>query len=62
MKPFLSAIVAAVVVAVGAMWALDRIFQLSDYQAFVSGPSVRISAEEAGHNLVGKDWYSSQDH
>ena len=32
------------------------------YQAFVSGASVRLSDDEAGHNLVGKDWYSAREH
>ena len=62
MKVFLSAIATAIVVAVAAPWLLDRAFQVSAYQAFVSGPHVQFSADEAGHNLVGKDWYSSKSH
>jgi hypothetical protein len=57
MRAFVAAIVAAIVVAVGAMYALDGAWRPADKAFTTSG--ARITPEE-GHNLVGKDWYSSR--
>jgi hypothetical protein len=43
-------------VAVGAMYALDGAWRPADKAFTTSG--ARITHE--GHNLVGKDWYSSR--
>lgn len=62
MKAFFTAVTAAVVIAAGAMYALDATWQLRTDQAFVSGTSVRIPDHGTTHNLVGKDWYSAKEH
>ena len=62
MKAFLSALVVAAVVAVGAMYVLDSSFQSQADEAFISPTSVRLPSHGMTHNLVGKDWYSAKEH
>jgi hypothetical protein len=62
MKVFFASIGAAVVVAIGAMYALDAAWQRPADQAFFSSTSVRIPDHGTTHNLVGKDWYSAKEH
>ena len=62
MRAFFTAVAAAVVIAAGAMYALDATWQRRADQAFVSGTSVRIPDHGTTHNLVGKDWYSAKEH
>jgi hypothetical protein len=62
MKVFFASIGAAVVLAVGAMYALDAAWQGRADQAFISPTSVRIPDHGTIHNLVGKDWYSAREH
>jgi len=57
MRAFLGSVAAAVVIAVGAMFALDAAWRPAD-QAFTTS-GVRL--DQPGHNLVGKDWYSSRN-
>jgi hypothetical protein len=55
MRVMLSAFVLAIVVAVGAGFVLNSEFQATADARFVgSGASLRPN--EAGYNLVGKDW------
>ena len=61
-KALFASIMAAIIVAAGAMYALDATWQRRADQAFVSGTSVRIPDHGATHNLVGKDWYSAKEH
>jgi hypothetical protein len=56
MRAFVASVAAAVVVAVGAMYALDGVWRPADKAFTTSG--ARITHES--HNLVGKDWYSSR--
>jgi hypothetical protein len=56
MRTFLGSVAAAIIVAVGAMYALDGVWHPADKAFTTTG--ARISNE--GHNLVGKDWYSSK--
>ena len=62
MKVFLASVTAAAVIAIGAMYALDAIWQRPVDQAFASASSVRIPDHGTTHNLVGKDWSSAKDH
>jgi hypothetical protein len=62
MKVFLISVVTAIVVAVGAVYALDSSLQLQADQAFMSPTSVRLPSHGTTHNLVGKDWYSAKEH
>ena len=62
MKAFLSAAVAAIVIAFGAMYLLDSSFQSQADEAFISPTSVRLPSYGMTHNLVGKDWYSAKEH
>jgi hypothetical protein len=61
MRSFVIAVVAVIVIAVASSYLLN-IWQHSVYQVFASQSNVRLSAEEVGHNLVGKDWYSAREH
>ena len=61
MQAFFASVIAAVVIAVGAMYALDPAWRRAD-QAFVSTTSTRIPDHGTTHNLVGKDWYSAREH
>src|SRR5262245_27890954 len=56
MRAFLASVVVAIVVAVGAMFALDAVWRPADQAFATSGARVG----DAGDNLVGKDWYSSR--
>jgi hypothetical protein len=56
MPAFLTSVAAAIVVAVGAMYALDGAWRPADKAYTTTG--ARITQE--GHNLVGKDWHSSK--
>ena len=52
MRAFLASVVVAIVVAVGAMFALDGVWRPAD-EAFTT-TGARITHE--GGNLVGKNW------
>ena len=56
MPAFLTSVAAAIVVAVGAMYALDGAWRPADKAYTTTG--ARITHE--GHNLVGMDWHSSK--
>ena len=56
MRAFLGSVAAAIVIAIGAMFALEGAWEPAD-QAFTTS-GVRL--DKVGHNLVGKDWYSSK--
>jgi hypothetical protein len=56
------ACIAAIVIAVLGFYLLDKTLQQSADQAFSSNTTVRFPHEEAGHNLVGKDWSSVKEH
>jgi hypothetical protein len=58
---FLSAVAFAILIAIGAMFVLDR-EQYSSDEAFTSPASVRLPSHGNTHNLVGKDWYSAKEH
>lgn len=62
MKSFFTSVVTAVIIAVGAMYALDAVWQRQADQAFITGSSVRLPDHGNTHNLVGKTWYSTKDH
>ena len=61
MRVFLTSILAAIIIAGGAMLVLDQSWQQAD-QAFTSPTSVRIPSHGDTHNLVGKTWFSGKDH
>ena len=61
MRVFLTSVVAAIVIAGGAMLVVDQSRQQAD-EAFVSRTSVRIPSHGDTHNLVGKTWFSGKDH
>jgi hypothetical protein len=61
MRVFLVSALAAIVVAIAAMYVLDRIWQTSD-QAFTSTTNARYPHEDNSHNLVGKGWASADNH
>jgi hypothetical protein len=56
MKAFLSGVVAAIVVGLVAMYALNPSWVPADQAYTTTGARVT----DAGHNLVGKDWASSR--
>jgi hypothetical protein len=58
---FLTSVLAAIIIAGGAMLVLDQSWQQAD-QAFTSPTSVRIPSHGDTHNLVGKTWFSGKDH
>ncbi len=62
MRVFAASIVALVVIAVLGRYLLDRSWQQTADQSFSSSSYVRLGHEEAGHNLVGKDWSSAKEH
>jgi hypothetical protein len=62
MKAFFASVTAALVIAIGAVYALDLTWQRRADQAFISPTSVRIPDHGETHNLVGKDWYSAKEH
>jgi hypothetical protein len=57
MRAFLTGAAAAVVIAVIAMYSLNGAWKSSD-RVYTSPTGARVT--DAGHNLVGKDWYSSR--
>jgi hypothetical protein len=61
MRVFLTSVVAAIVIAGGAIMVLDQSWQQAD-EAFTSPTSVRIPSHGNTHNLVGKTWFSGKDH
>jgi hypothetical protein len=61
MRVFLTSVIAAIVIAAGAMLVLDQWWQQAD-QAFTSPTSVRIPSHGNTHNLVGKTWFSAKEH
>ena len=61
MRVFLVSVLAAIAVAIAAMYVLDRIWQTSD-QAFTSTTNARYPHEDNSHNLVGKGWASADNH
>lgn len=62
MKPFFTSVVTTVIIGVGAMYALDAVWQRQVDQAFITRSSVRLPDYGNTHNLVGKTWYSTKDH
>jgi hypothetical protein len=60
-RVFAIAVLAIIVIAAASAYVLTR-SQNSVYQVFASQSNVRLSDEEAGHNLVGKEWYSAREH
>jgi len=62
MCAFMIAVVVAIVLAVLGLYAINLGWQQTADQAFSSSTNVRLSHEEAGHNLVGKDWSSAKEH
>ena len=56
MRAFLTGVAVAVVIAVVAMYGLNGAWKPADKAYATSGARVT----DAGHNLVGKDWYSSR--
>jgi hypothetical protein len=61
MGVFLSAVAVAILIAIGAMFVLDRDLQYRSDELFTSPTSVRLPSHGT-HNLVGKDWYSAKEH
>ena len=62
MKAFFASIMVAIIVAAGAMYALDAKWQQQVDQAYNAPTSVRLPDHGVTHNLVGKDWYSAKEH
>jgi hypothetical protein len=62
MRAFAIAIAALIVIAVGGWYLLDKTWQQTADQSFSSPTYVRFPHDEAGHNLVGKDWSSAKEH
>ena len=62
MRVFAMSIVALIVIAVLGRYLLDKISPQTADQAFSSSTYVRFPHQEAGHNLVGKDWSSAKEH
>jgi hypothetical protein len=61
MRPFLAAVSAVIVIALGSTLILERVPIRAD-QEFYSKTSVRIPDHGNTHNLVGKSWWSARDH
>ena len=62
MRAFAMSVAGAIMIAVLGVYLLDKALQQTADQAFSSSTNVRLSHEEAGHNLVGKDWSSAKEH
>jgi hypothetical protein len=62
MKAFFGSIVVALMIAVGAMYALDSSLQRQSDEAFMSPTGARLPSHGVTHNLVGKDWYTAKEH
>jgi len=56
MRAFMIAIVAVIVSAFLGRYAVNEIWQQTADQQFSSSTNVWLSHEEAGHNLVGRNW------
>jgi hypothetical protein len=61
-KAFSASLATIIVVAIGAMYALDTVWQQRADEAFAAATSVRLPDQGNTHNLVGKSWYSAKDH
>jgi len=55
MKVMLSAFAVAILIAVGAGYLLNTGYQMTADARFV-GSGAQLRHNEAGYNLVGKDW------
>jgi hypothetical protein len=62
MRPFGLAVAIAVLLAIAAMFILDRELQRQADESFTSTTSVRLPSHGNTHNLVGRDWYSAKEH
>jgi hypothetical protein len=62
MKSFAGSIIVALVIAVGAMYALDYSLQRQSDEAFMSPTGARLPSHGITHILVGKDWYTAKEH
>ena len=62
MRVFVTSIAAIIVIAVLGLYVLDTTLQQTADQAFNAATHVRFPHEDAGHNLVGKDWSSAKEH
>ena len=62
MRAFAMSVAGAVLIAVLGLYLLDKTLQQTADQAFSSSMNVRLSHDDAGHNLVGKDWSSAKEH
>ena len=60
MRVFVTSIAALIVIAVLRLYVLDTTLQQTADQAFNAATYVRFPHEDAGHNLVGKDWSSAK--
>jgi hypothetical protein len=61
MRSFLASFTVAIIVAVGAMYLFEEVWQRRAEQAFTSPTSVQIPDHGTTHNLVGKEWNLSKD-
>ena len=62
MRAFLAALASVVVIATGAMYVLDSMWQRRANEAY-STTAVRLPEHGPNtHNLVGKDWKTSRIH
>jgi hypothetical protein len=62
MTVFLTSIVVAIALAIGAALFLESTLQLRADQALVTSSGARIPDHGSTHNLVGEDWYTSRKH
>ena len=62
MRVFLISILAAIFIAIAAMYVLERVWQQTSDQAFTSSTNARYPHDDNSHNLVGKGWTSANDH
>jgi hypothetical protein len=62
MRVFVTSIAAIIVIAVLGLYVLDTTLQQTADQAFNAATYVQFPHEDAGHNLVGKDWSSAKEH
>jgi len=58
MRAFLGSVAAIIIIAVGAMFALERAWEPADKAFATTGARVTTSDN---YNLVGKDWSSSRN-
>ena len=62
MRELRLAVASALLIAMAAMFLLDRELQQQADQSFTSTTSVRLPSHGNTHNLVGRDWYSAREH